>query len=173
MVAAASTVTTSRVIRSVMFLKGDMEIRALVISVWVTTPTGCCSLTMSKRLMFLAVMSLLAHLRVGVFHEDLSAVRRDIEVAQFRLGSGPSMMVSTECGGEGRNFQFCNRLVLFDLPWDPMVIEQRIGRLDRIGRRHDVEIVYFRRPPGLASAIVSLMFLFIGFDISPALSRDI
>ena len=73
-------------------------------------------------------------LRVGVFHEDLSPGQRDIEVAQFRLPAGPSMLVSTECGGEGRNFEFCTRLVLFDLPWNPMLVEQRIGRLDRIGR---------------------------------------
>ena len=60
-----------------------------------------------------------AQTRVGVFHEDLSPGQRDIEVAQFRLASGPSMLVSTECGGEGRNFEFCTRLVLFDLPWNP------------------------------------------------------
>ncbi len=84
-----------------------------------------------------------AHLRVGVFHEDLSPVQRDIEVARFRLADGPSLLVSTECGGEGRNFEFCTRLVLFDLPWSPLVVEQRIGRLDRIGRELPAEIVYF------------------------------
>ena len=79
-------------------------------------------------------MSRRVQLRVGVFHEDLSPGQCDIEVAQFRLPGGPSMLVSTECGGEGRNFEFCARLVLFDLPWNPMTVEQRIGRLDRIGR---------------------------------------
>ncbi|RMF73295.1 MAG: hypothetical protein D6738_09085 [Acidobacteria bacterium] len=88
-------------------------------------------------------------LRTGVFHEDLTPGQRDIEVAQFRLASGPSLLVSTEAGGEGRNFEFCTRIVLFDLPWDPMVVEQRIGRLDRIGRTRDVEIVYFRDPRGV------------------------
>ena len=101
-------------------------------------------------------MSRLAQTRVGVFHEDLSPAQRDIEVAQFRLMSGPSMLVSTECGGEGRNFEFCTRLVLFDLPWDPMVVEQRIGRLDRIGRQIPVEIVYFRPPGGVGAAVVRL-----------------
>jgi ATP-dependent helicase HepA len=95
-------------------------------------------------------------LRVGVFHEDLSPGQRDIEVAQFHLPSGPSILISTECGGEGRNFQFCTRLVLFDLPWNPMTVEQRIGRLDRIGRGIPVEIVYFRPPSGLGAAVVSL-----------------
>jgi ATP-dependent helicase HepA len=84
-----------------------------------------------------------------VFHEDLSTPRRDIEVAQFRLASGPSLLISTECGGEGRNFEFCRRIVLFDLPWSPLVAEQRIGRLDRIGRRDPVEVVYFVPPSGV------------------------
>ena len=101
-------------------------------------------------------MSRLGQVRTGVFHEDLSPAQRDIEVAHFRLGSGPSMLVSTECGGEGRNFEFCHRLVLFDLPWDPMTVEQRIGRLDRIGRDRPVEIVYFRPPRGLVRSLVDL-----------------
>ena len=68
--------------------------------------------------------------------------------------TGPSLLVSTECGGEGRNFEFCHRLVLFDLPWNPVVVEQRIGRLDRIGRTLPVEIVYFRPPGGLGADVV-------------------
>jgi ATP-dependent helicase HepA len=101
-------------------------------------------------------MSRMAQLRTGVFHEDLSPAQRDIEVAQFRLPGGPSMLVSTECGGEGRNFEFCTRLVLFDLPWNPVAVEQRIGRLDRIGRTRPVDVLYFRPPRGLAAAIVEL-----------------
>jgi ATP-dependent helicase HepA len=66
------------------------------------------------------------------------------------------MLISTECGGEGRNFEFCRRVVLFDLPWNPVAVEQRIGRLDRIGRTRPVEIVYFRPPAGLAGAVASL-----------------
>ena len=88
--------------------------------------------------------------RAGLFHEDLAPERRDIEVAQFRLPEGPGTLISTEAGGEGRNFQFCRRLVLFDLPWNPAVVEQRIGRLDRIGRTIPTEIVYFRPPAGSA-----------------------
>lgn len=97
-----------------------------------------------------------AHARVGIFHEDLAPERRDVEVAQFRLVDGPSVLVSTEAGGEGRNFEFCRRLVLFDLPWNPAVVEQRIGRLDRIGRTLPTEIVYFRPGAGLAEAIARL-----------------
>ncbi|HKI06659.1 MAG TPA: SNF2-related protein [Thermoanaerobaculia bacterium] len=94
--------------------------------------------------------------RAGIFHEDLSPERRDIEVAQFRLPEGPSILISTEAGGEGRNFQFCRRLVLFDLPWNPGVVEQRIGRLDRIGRTIPTEIVYFRPPAGFGNAVAGL-----------------
>ena len=90
-----------------------------------------------------------AQLATAVFHERLTSARRDIEVAQFRRAEGPSLLVSTECGGEGRNFEFCRRLVLFDLPWNPLVAEQRIGRLDRIGRRLPVEVAYFRPPDGI------------------------
>jgi ATP-dependent helicase HepA len=96
-----------------------------------------------------ADLSRRAQLATGVFHEGLSSARRDIEVAQFRLAEGPSLLVSTECGGEGRNFEFCRRLVLFDLPWSPLVVEQRIGRLDRIGRRLPVEVVHFVPPEGV------------------------
>jgi ATP-dependent helicase HepA len=101
-----------------------------------------------------AELSRRAQLATAAFHERLSPPRRDIEVAQFRLGSGPSLLVSTEAGGEGRNFEFCDRLVLFDLPWDPVTVEQRIGRLDRIGRTRDVEVVYFVPPQGIGAAVV-------------------
>lgn len=94
--------------------------------------------------------------RAGIFHEELSPERRDIEVAQFRLPEGPSLLISTEAGGEGRNFQFCRRLVLFDLPWNPGVVEQRIGRLDRIGRTIPTEIVYFRPETGFGRAVADL-----------------
>ncbi|HEY3093005.1 MAG TPA: helicase-related protein [Vicinamibacterales bacterium] len=106
--------------------------------------------------MLRTVLSHRAQLATGVFHEELSAARRDTEVARFREPDGPSLLVSTECGGEGRNFEFCQRLVLFDLPWKPTVVEQRIGRLDRIGRRIPVEIVYFRPPGGIGADVVRL-----------------
>jgi ATP-dependent helicase HepA len=97
-----------------------------------------------------------AQLATAAFHEGLSSARRDIEVAQFRLAGGPSLLVSTECGGEGRNFEFCRRIVLFDLPWNPLVAEQRIGRLDRIGRHLPVEVVYFLPPEGIGRDVARL-----------------
>ena len=53
---------------------------------------------------------------------------------------GAQVFVCSEIGSEGRNFQFSNQLVLFDLPLNPDLLEQRIGRLDRIGQRHTVII---------------------------------
>jgi ATP-dependent helicase HepA len=97
-----------------------------------------------------------AQLASGVFHEELSAARRDTEVARFRDEDGPSLLVSTEAGGEGRNFEFCHRLVLYDLPWRPSTLEQRIGRLDRIGRRMPVQIIYFRPTSGIGADVVRL-----------------
>ncbi len=94
--------------------------------------------------------------RVAVFHEDLSLAQRDLEVARFGSPEGPSILISTECGGEGRNFEFCRRLILFDLPWSPLLVEQRIGRLDRIIRARPVEVVYFVPPAGFARCIVEV-----------------
>lgn len=106
--------------------------------------------------MLRAALSHRAQLLTGMFHEELTPAKRDTEVARFREIDGPSLLVSTECGGEGRNFEFCRRLVLFDLPWKPSVVEQRIGRLDRIGRRIPVEVVYFRPPAGIGRDVVRL-----------------
>jgi len=50
------------------------------------------------------------------------------------------VLLSTEAAGEGRNLQFCHVMVNFDLPWNPMQIEQRLGRIHRIGQRHDVQL---------------------------------
>ncbi len=73
-----------------------------------------------------------------VYQGGLSAREKDEVVARFREDS--RLLLSTDAGGEGRNLQFCNLLINFDLPWNPMRIEQRIGRLSRIGQKRDVYI---------------------------------
>ncbi|MCG6659464.1 RNA polymerase-associated protein RapA [Halomonas campisalis] len=76
-----------------------------------------------------------------VFHEGLSLVERDRAAAAFADDEdGCRALICSEIGSEGRNFQFCRHLVMFDLPQHPDQLEQRIGRLDRIGQRHAIEI---------------------------------
>lgn len=79
-------------------------------------------------------------LKRALFHEDLELVERDRQAAWFAQPRGAQVLISSEVGGEGRNFQFCHKLVLFDLPHHPDLVEQRIGRLDRIGQGHEIEI---------------------------------
>lgn len=92
-----------------------------------------------------------------IYHEGLAQVERDRQVARFRDPEGPSVLLSTEVGGEGRNFQFCHHLVNFDLSWSPAAIEQRIGRLDRIGQLHEVQVHCFREEGTLAARVFDLM----------------
>ncbi|MBA4502564.1 RNA polymerase-associated protein RapA [Marinobacterium marinum] len=80
-------------------------------------------------------------IRSAVFHEGLSLVNRDRAAAYFAEEElGAQVLVCSEIGSEGRNFQFAHHLVLFDLPLTPDLLEQRIGRLDRIGQREDIQI---------------------------------
>ncbi|MDN3649462.1 SNF2-related protein [Reinekea marina] len=75
------------------------------------------------------------------FHEGLDLIERDRAAAHFADDEdGAQILVCSEIGGEGRNFQFCHHLVLWDLPDHPDVLEQRIGRLDRIGQKQTIEI---------------------------------
>lgn len=76
-----------------------------------------------------------------LFHEGMSIVERDRAAAWFSDDEyGAQVMICSEIGSEGRNFQFSHHLVLFDLPQHPDLLEQRIGRLDRIGQQHDIHI---------------------------------
>ena len=89
------------------------------------------------------------NLKVGVFHEKLTLVQRDRQAAWFADPDGARILLCSEIGSEGRNFQFAHHLVLFDLPLNPELLEQRIGRLDRIGQIQDIRIhaPYLRGSP--------------------------
>ncbi|MEO9801726.1 MAG: RNA polymerase-associated protein RapA [Reichenbachiella sp.] len=82
----------------------------------------------------------LSPVKVSVFHEDLNIVQRDRNAAWFSEPDGARLLLCSEIGSEGRNFQFAHHLVLFDLPIHPELLEQRIGRLDRIGQSEDIHI---------------------------------
>jgi SNF2 family DNA or RNA helicase len=87
------------------------------------------------------LVELLARERIShaAVHGDLTGADKQAALAAFRAGE-VQVLVSTDVGSEGHNLQHCHRLVNFDLPWNPMVIEQRIGRLHRFGQTSEVEV---------------------------------
>ncbi|MBL4827878.1 MAG: RNA polymerase-associated protein RapA [Spongiibacteraceae bacterium] len=112
---------------------------------WLKTHRGDKVLIICARA--LTALALEEHLRLrqgvrsAVFHENLSLLERDRAAAYFaEFEDGAQILVCSEIGSEGRNFQFAHHLVLFDLPLNPDLLEQRIGRLDRIGLRQTINI---------------------------------
>jgi SNF2 family DNA or RNA helicase len=80
-----------------------------------------------------------AGVATALYHGGLTRAQKEKAIEAFR---GPaSLLLTTEAAGEGRNLQFCHVMVNFDLPWNPMQIEQRLGRIHRIGQEHDVVVV--------------------------------
>ncbi len=77
----------------------------------------------------------------SLLNGSLSIEERNLVLAEFREET--NILISTDAGGEGLNLQFANYMINYDLPWNPMKIEQRIGRVDRIGQLRDVEIYNF------------------------------
>ena len=76
-----------------------------------------------------------------VFHQGMSIIERDRAAAFFADEEfGAQVMICSEIGSEGRNFQFAHHLVMFDLPAHPDLLEQRIGRLDRIGQKNVIQL---------------------------------
>jgi ATP-dependent helicase HepA len=133
--------------------------QSLLASIWAEEPGA-------KVLVFTEARETLDHLQEAlrkvsvealVYHGDLPLVERDRQVARFRDPDGPRVLLCTEVGGEGRNFQFAHHLVHYDLPWSPSVVEQRIGRLDRIGQLQPVEIHVFDLPGTFAADVLRLL----------------
>jgi ATP-dependent helicase HepA len=75
-----------------------------------------------------------------LFHEGLTLMQRDRHAASFADPDGVRVLICSEIGSEGRNFQFAHHLVLLDLPQEADLLEQRIGRLDRIGQTTDIHV---------------------------------
>ena len=92
---------------------------------------------------------------VSVFHGGLSRLEKEAQVERFR--NSARVLLTTDSGSEGRNLQFCNVIVNYDLPWNPMRIEQRIGRLSRIGQTRDVHVVNLAADGTIEAAVLHLL----------------
>jgi SNF2 family DNA or RNA helicase len=96
-----------------------------------------------------------ARIPFTVFSGDESSAEKDRAVEEFR--DRTPVMLCTESGGEGRNLQFANTLINFDLPWNPMRIEQRVGRIHRIGQTREVFIFNLCTAKSLEERILRLL----------------
>ncbi len=94
------------------------------------------------------------------FHGGLNIRQKEAAIDRFRSeesAGGVRVLVSTESGAEGRNLQFCHQLINYDLPWNPMRVEQRIGRLHRLGQERDVMIFNLSCHETIEAHIVELL----------------
>jgi len=96
-------------------------------------------------------------IQVALFHEKISLLQRDRYAAWFARKDGAQICLCSEIGSEGRNFQFAQHLVLYDLPANPELVDQRIGRLDRIGQAHSIHI-HVPYQVGSAEEILALWY---------------
>lgn len=94
-------------------------------------------------------------IRVVMFHGDMDRQQKTDAVARFRREGG--VLISTEAGSEGQNLQFCRIVINCDLPWNPMRVEQRIGRVHRLGQTRDVLIVNVLAPDTMEMYVFKLL----------------
>jgi ATP-dependent helicase HepA len=123
-------------------LTGDPRIKFLAELLRKTNDDKILVICRSKHTVFALDEALQKEISVktGLFHEELTLLQRDRNAAWFSEEDGARILICSEIGSEGRNFQFSHHLFLFDLPGNPELVEQRIGRLDRIGQRNTVKI---------------------------------
>ena len=117
-----------------------------------------------KMIVFVKYMGTLEHLKeflewhdipTALFHGQMDNQRKDREIETFR--EEKQVLLTTEIGGEGRNLQFCCQMVNYDLPWNPMKIEQRIGRIHRIGQEKEVQIFNFCAAGSIEDHILDIL----------------
>ena len=96
--------------------------------------------TLEKALAIQSSLATHVAVKAALFHEKLTLLQRDRNAAWFAQEDGAQLLICSEIGSEGRNFQFSHHLILFDVPFDPELLEQRIGRLDRIGQKQTINI---------------------------------
>ncbi|WP_419655708.1 ATP-dependent RNA helicase [Desulfosarcina variabilis str. Montpellier] len=128
-----------RAIRNLTRSMGDTQKNKVLLKLIRGTP--------GKMIIFVKYMGTLDHISDflawqkiphAVFHGQMKNAEKDAQIEQFKAQS--DILVTTEIGGEGRNLQFCHQMINYDLPWNPMKIEQRIGRIHRIGQEKEVRI---------------------------------
>jgi superfamily II DNA or RNA helicase len=117
-----------------------------------------------KKMVFVHHRDSIAHLAallrrqgspLAVFEGGMSGPEKDAAVAAFR--DSVPLFLCSESGGEGRNLQFCNTLLNFDIPWNPMAIEQRIGRIDRIGQTREVFVFNLVTTGSIEEAVLRIL----------------
>lgn len=96
------------------------------------------------------------NLKIVEFMGGLDREEKTIRINQFKTG-GADVLISTDTGAEGLNFQFCRNLINYDLPWNPMSVEQRIGRLDRIGQKREMHIYSLATKDTMEEYVVDLI----------------
>ncbi|HRX15759.1 MAG TPA: SNF2-related protein [Spirochaetota bacterium] len=98
---------------------------------------------------------ILTGLNVEVFNGSMDKDAKERAIDNFK--KDVEVLICTEAGGEGRNMQFCNVLFNYDLPWSPLKIEQRIGRLHRFGQKDDVFIYNFATKDTVAERVLDVL----------------
>ena len=93
---------------------------------------------------------------ITLFNGKMNFEEKNEAVRQFKQDK--QIMISTSAGGEGQNFQFCHNVVNYDLPWNPMKVEQRIGRVHRIGQENDVNIFNYAMCGTIEGYILELLY---------------
>jgi len=93
----------------------------------------------------------------SVFHGGLSMPEKELAVERFRRKA--QVFISSEAGGEGRNLQFCRNVVNYDLPWNPMRVEQRIGRVHRLGQKRDIYVYNFTTENTVEAYVLELLLM--------------
>lgn len=93
--------------------------------------------------------------KVGVFHGSMNENEKEQEIENFFKDL--DILVLTEAGGEGRNLQIASALFNYDLPWSPLKIEQRIGRIHRFGQKRDVHIINFATKDTVAERVLNIL----------------